>query len=116
MVRLITNFAKFALKQTWIAIRFSTPWVIRFLIFTSGVSVKLSIVAVSSMFRGVDTVAQTIALDWQKRAVAGGFPSLWERHLYHAYYVLAICTIFTGWMVIAFTGVLAVVVSVNLIF
>jgi hypothetical protein len=116
MVRLITNLAKFALKQAWIAVRFATPWVIRFLIFTAGVSVRLSIIATSGMVRGVDTVAQEIAREWQKRAVDGGFPSLWERHLYHAFYVLAICTIFTGWMVIAFTAVLAVVVSVNLIF
>jgi len=116
MVRLITSLVKFSLKQIWITIIFATPWIIRFLIYASGVSIRLSIVAVASMFKGVDSVAQAIADDWKHRAVEGGFPYLWELHLLRVFYVLAVCTIFAGWMVLLFTAAFAVIFTMSLIF
>lgn len=116
MVRLITNFVRFCIRQLWNAVIFATPWILRFLVYVSGVSIRLSIIASMTVFRGVDNVAQTIALDWKKRAVEGGFPYLWEVQLYQAYYVLAICTIFAGWLVILATVLLAVFFTVKSIF
>ncbi|SRR5258706_14072042 len=116
MVQLITNTLKFAVKQIFIVLRFATPLVVRFLIFTMGVSIRLSLVAVLTMFRGVDNVAVVIAEDWKHRAIDSGFPTLWETHLLSVFRVLAVCTIFAGWTVMFFISVFTLYITYKLVF
>lgn len=99
MVRLTLNLLKFAFKQAWSFIRFATPSAIRLL----GVALSVSFLAVVSMFRGVDSVADVLATDWTRRAIEVGFPDIWQLQLYACFFVLAYCTVLSGWFILSFT-------------
>jgi hypothetical protein len=107
MVRVISNLFKnvimWSVQQTISVIRFALPYALRLVIFTLGISVRLSILALIASFKGMRPVAQKVAEDWTRRAIERGFPTLWEVYLYWMFYYLAIETILAGWAVILFT-------------
>ena len=116
MVRIATNLTKYSLKQIFSGIRFALPWALRLLIFTTGVSIRLSILATVSSYKGIQPVANQIAQDWTFRAILAGFPYLWETRLRSVFYVLAICTIYAGWLIILFTGYITADIAYHLLF
>lgn len=104
----MVQLGKFFLKQSWSFLVFASPFALRLFVFTFVVSLRLSIIAVLSAFKGIHPVADAIAKDWTWRAIDAGFPYLWEVQLYNMFYVLAFCTILAGWAVLFFTAVFIV--------
>lgn len=116
MVRLIGNVLKFILKQILSGLKFAFPYAMRLFWFTFIASLRLSLLGIASMARGVPQAAMMVAEDWKVRAVNAGFPYLWETHLFNIFYVLALCTIFAGWAVLLFIVVFTIDLAYRLIF
>ena len=88
----------------WFIVRLATPWIIRVFMYT----VWLSLTTVASFWIGIPNAVVQIADDWLDRAVRAGFPTQWDKQLYHVLRAVAFLTIVLGWIVLAFTTVFIV--------
>ena len=79
-------------------IRFFTPWIARTFVFI------LSLIAttVIAFWSGVPKTVDRIANDWLDRAVIAGFPTQWDRQLYHTLWVLGLIMVIAGWIILSF--------------
>jgi len=96
MVRIVMGFY-FTLRLLQMII----PWVLRSIGFT----LKLMLTAISSLWVGVPQATHRIADEWIDRAVAAGFPTIWDRKLYYTIRIVAFITIVVGWVLLSFVTV-----------
>lgn len=77
------------------------PWVVRSIGFT----INLMWTAIASLWVGVPQATHRIADEWISRAVAAGFPTIWDRKLYYTIRIVAFLTIVVGWILSSFVTV-----------
>lgn len=119
MVPLIKNILKgiamWIIKQIIMMIRFASPYALRLVIASIVYAIQTCLVSIIGLFRGI-VVVDEIAQHWLEVALQNRFPTLWERELYAAFYVLAVWTILLGWSIMVFMSVFTLLIAVNLIF
>lgn len=89
------------MMQLYFATRFLQmviPWVFRSIGFT----LNLMWTALSSLWVGVPQALNRIADEWIGRAIASGFPTIWDKKLYYTIKVMAFITIVVGWILLSF--------------
>ena len=79
----------------------SFPWLRRAL----WAAIMLVLTTISSLWKGVPYSANTIANEWGTRAHNAGVPTEYEKTLYWVLYVMAVATIFLGWVLFSFATV-----------
>lgn len=77
------------------------PWVMRSIGFT----INLMWSALASLYVGVPQATKRIADEWVNRAIASGFPTIWDRRLFYTIRILAFLTIVAGWILLSFLTV-----------
>jgi hypothetical protein len=98
------SFIAWLFQAVIFAVRISTPWVLRVMWAT----IKFSLIALASIWSGIPSAADKIATEWQRRAIYAGYPTVWDRQIYFVFYVIALMTIFTGWVILSFITVFIV--------
>ena len=96
MVRVIQNI--------WIFVRLAWPGVWGVLTATVN-AVVLTLVSIGT---GVPQAVKTISEEYLQRAIAAGFPTIWERQLRFILRMLVILTMLFGWIVLSFMTVFMV--------
>src|SRR5574341_200420 len=94
------NFLRLT-QLTYRAMRVVLPWVGRIILFM--VSFILS--SGLSCWGGVPQTTDRIANEWLDRAVAAGFPTVWDRRLYFTFRILAFAMIIVGWVILSYMTV-----------
>ncbi|MBE0649911.1 MAG: hypothetical protein IH595_03620 [Bacteroidales bacterium] len=61
--------------------------------------------AIASLWVGVPQATNRIANEWIERAVAAGFPTIWDEKLYYTIRIVAFLTIVVGWVLLSFVTV-----------
>jgi hypothetical protein len=89
------------IKQIFIAIRFITPWVVRFL----GACLRMMCLTVASLWVGVPKATKRMAEEWQQKAILWGLPTRYDTVLYRIFLVMAYLTIFGGWVIASYATV-----------
>ena len=92
------------IRLTILGIRVTLPWVIRAIGFT----IRLSLIAVASMWVGVPNACRNIANMYVMRAEKAGFSTLYSAHLYNAICIVAFFAILLCWVVFSFITVIIV--------
>lgn|GEM_PF-6913285 len=82
-------------------VRFFLPWIGRIIMFMAG----FILTSVISFWGGVPAIIERIANEWLDRAVAAGFPTQWDRHLFFTFRFLAFTMILLGWITLSFITV-----------
>lgn len=116
LFRLVKVVAMWTLKQIITFIRFAAPHALRLVFSALGQAIWVVILSVLALFRGMGSVADTVAERWLENALANGFPTLWERQLRYTFKTLARLTIITGWTMLLFTEYYAVDYALKKIF
>ncbi len=77
------------------------PWVIK----PIGGTINLMLGTIASLWVGVPQATHRIADEWIQRAVAAGFPTIWDSKLYYTIRIVAFITIVVGWVLLSFVTV-----------
>lgn len=83
------------------ASRVFLPWIGRIILFMVG----LIITSALSFWSGIPQTTDRIANEWLDRAVANGFPTIWDRRLYFTFRILAFAMILLGWVILSYITV-----------
>jgi hypothetical protein len=84
------------------AFRLFAPWVRRMVVSTA----TLTIMSIITFWGRVPGTSRAIADEWLDRAIANGFPSKYDRHLYYIFYILAFGMAVITWIVMSIVTVL----------
>jgi len=120
MVRVIGSLFKgisvWSVKQAISIVRHGAPPALRMIVWTLGATLWVLAMGAVSLHKGTPYTARMIAKDWKGRAVEAGFPYLWEDHLDAPFYVLALLTIYTTWILSVFILAFIADMAMHLIF
>lgn len=83
------------------AMRFILPWVFRAI----GAILWSMVIGVLGIFVGIPKTINRIAMTWQEKAYAAGFPTEFDKPLYYAICTVALLSMVAGWFLIAYFSV-----------
>ena len=99
MVSMI-NFLRLT-QLTYRALRVVLPWIGRVILFMA----SFILMSVFAFWTGVPQTTERIANEWLDRAVAAGFPTVWDRRMYFTFRVVAFAMIVLGWVILSYITV-----------
>ncbi|MFC1879102.1 hypothetical protein ACFLZW_04245 [Chloroflexota bacterium] len=88
-------------RWVFLGLRFVIPWLMRVMSHT----IRLIATSIASLWVGVPTAVNRIADEWSTRALAAGIPTEYDTFLFYASAGVALVTIVSGWIILAFVTV-----------